>query len=84
MPVWLEMIVTWLILGSVINLVLFLLGRKKGYFRWIDDTYTNSIYNRGYEDAKAEMERSVNIESKGNIFSRPRIREYGIKDNRYK
>ena len=83
MPVWLEVVVTWFILGIVIHLGLYLMGRKKGYFKWIDETYTRSLYNKGYLDAKKEMDSST-VDTKESIFFRPKIREYGIKDNRYK
>ena len=83
MPVWLEVIVAWAILGTVVHLGLYLVGRKKGYFRWIDETYTRSLYNKGYLDAKKEMDNSTTVDQESSSFH-PRVREYGIKDNRYK
>tara|TARA_B100000749_G_C18392479_1_gene450914 strand:+ start:621 stop:878 length:258 start_codon:yes stop_codon:yes gene_type:complete len=84
MPIWLEIVLAWSALSIVVHLILFIIGRKNGYFKWIDDMYTDSIYNKGYKDGQASSIEEVEISTvSSSITSNSKMREYGIKDNRY-
>ena len=84
MPVWLEIVLAWSALSIAVHVILFIIGRKNGYFKWIDDWYTDSIYEKGYQDGKEASIEELQTSSKYNVpTGSSKMREYGIKDNRY-
>jgi len=92
MPVWLEVIIGWIIIGSILNLTAVTVLRKKGYFKWLGNFHDSEAYKRGYEDSKKDSLKkselvnptiSDSITTSNNV-SFFQVREYGINDNRYK
>jgi len=53
MPIWVEVLLVWGVLGLFLNLLAF----HKGYFRFIKAMATNAEYNRGYEDAVQNLRK---------------------------
>ena len=92
MPVWVEVIIGWMIIGAILNIVAITTLRKKGYFKWLGNLYDSEAYNRGYEDAKkgerkidgAVYETAPNSIASSNGVTLSQVREHGIDDTRYK
>ena len=84
MPVWLEVFIVWIIIGTVLNVTAMIVFRKRGYFKWLNDIYDSKAYSAGYEDAKQAMKKS-SLEYSNipvSLFT-PHMREYGLADSRY-
>jgi len=85
MPVWLEVFLVWLAIGTILNILAYTVLRKRSYFRWLNDIHDTIAYETGYKDAKKEMAYGdpVYDSFSRNTFTH-QLREHGVEDNRYK
>lgn len=94
MPLWVEVIIGWVVIVAVINLAAMTVFRKRGYFKWLNNVHDSNAYRVGYEDAQKAMHNSAPTYNKdfygfsenaqNHSIHPSQLREHGIKDNRYK
>ena len=85
MPVWVEVILAWVVIGTVLNVAAHLVFRKRGYFKWLNNMYDSEAYRRGYDDAKTvyKINQLPVYKIDPESMLRPPLNRYEIKDNRY-
>ena len=87
MPIWLEVFVAWMVIGTGLNILAYSVLRKHNYFRWLNGVHDTIAYKTGYKDAKKEIATYVPTPSPipQNIFvpHLRQLRDHGGNDNRY-